>query len=149
MVLVAERAHPLSRAAEGFDLADVTFLLGDKQGCVLVKTNVYSVPIQAGTRVEARVIRCMSVSGAAAIDLPGTSAATAAGSMCWTWSITSTRCATSRVLWPARNRWRSGARQVAYPPATTRSGLGCWPGTASRTAPVPWLQWWRWERIRP
>ncbi len=55
MAMVAERPHLLPRAAEGFDLADVTFPLVDKQGCVLVKTNAYSVPIQAGTRVEARV----------------------------------------------------------------------------------------------
>jgi transposase len=55
MAIVAERAQLLPRAAEGFDLADVTFPLVDKQGCVLVKTNAYSVPIQAGTRVEARV----------------------------------------------------------------------------------------------
>ena len=40
---------------EGFDLAEVTFPLVDKQGCVLVKTNAYSVPLGAGIRVEARV----------------------------------------------------------------------------------------------
>ncbi len=43
------------RAPEGFDLADVTCPLVDKQGCVVIKTNAYSVPVKAGTRVEARV----------------------------------------------------------------------------------------------
>ena len=32
-----------------------TFPLVDKQGCVTVKTNAYSVPARAGSRVEARV----------------------------------------------------------------------------------------------
>ena len=53
--MVTERGHLLPRAPEGFDLADVTFPLVDKQGCVTVKTNAYSVPVKAGTRVEARV----------------------------------------------------------------------------------------------
>ena len=52
--MVAERDQLLPRAAEGFDLADVTFPLVDKHGCVIVKTNAYSVPIRAGKRVEAR-----------------------------------------------------------------------------------------------
>jgi hypothetical protein len=33
----------------------VVFPLIDKQGCITVKTNFYSVPIQSGVRVEARV----------------------------------------------------------------------------------------------
>ena len=53
--LAEERSHLLSRVTEGFDLADVVFPLVDKQGCVAVKTNFYSVPSRAGTRVEARV----------------------------------------------------------------------------------------------
>jgi transposase len=53
--MVAERDRLLPRAAEGVDLADVTFPLVDKQGCIIVKTNAYSVPAHAGTRVEARV----------------------------------------------------------------------------------------------
>lgn len=53
--LAEERSHLLSRVTEGFDLADVVFPLVDKQGCVAVKTNFYSVPARAGTRVEARV----------------------------------------------------------------------------------------------
>ncbi len=55
VALVAERGHLLPCAAEQFDLADVTFPLVDKQGCVVVGTNAYSVPLQAGTRAEARV----------------------------------------------------------------------------------------------
>ena len=53
--LAEERGHLPQRVAEGFDLADIVFPLVDKQGCVTVKTNFYSVPARAGTRVEARV----------------------------------------------------------------------------------------------
>jgi transposase len=50
-----ERDHLLPCATEGFDIAEIAFPLVDKQGCVLVKTNFYSVPMKAGTRVEARI----------------------------------------------------------------------------------------------
>ncbi len=53
--LAEERGPLLARATEGFDLAEVVFPLVDKQGCITVKTNFYSVPIRAGARVEARV----------------------------------------------------------------------------------------------
>ena len=53
--MVVERDHLTARVPEGFDLADVTFPLVDKHGCVLVKTNAYSVPLRVGSRVEARV----------------------------------------------------------------------------------------------
>ncbi|MCU4162288.1 IS21 family transposase [Acidiphilium sp. AL] len=53
--MAVERDHLLPRAAEGFDIAEISFPLVDKQGCVTVKTNFYSVPIKAGTRVEARI----------------------------------------------------------------------------------------------
>ena len=50
-----ERDHLLPCAAEGFDIAEIAFPLVDKHGCVLVKTNFYSVPVKVGTRVEARI----------------------------------------------------------------------------------------------
>jgi transposase len=53
--MAIERGHLLSCATEGLDLAEVMFPLVDKQGCVTVKTNFYSVPARAGTRVEARI----------------------------------------------------------------------------------------------
>ena len=53
--MILERPHLLPRAAEGFDLAEIAFPLVDKRGCIAVKTNLYSVPVKAGTRVEARV----------------------------------------------------------------------------------------------
>ena len=53
--MTAERPHLLPRSAEGFDLAEVVFPLVDKRGCVSVRTNLYSVPVKAGTRAEARV----------------------------------------------------------------------------------------------
>ncbi len=53
--LSTERDHLTPCVAEGFDLADVAFPIVDKQGCVAVRTNHYSVPTRAGTRVEARI----------------------------------------------------------------------------------------------
>jgi transposase len=53
--LAVERDHLLPLATEGFDLAEAAFPLVDKQGCVAVKTNFYSVPIKAGIRVQARI----------------------------------------------------------------------------------------------
>ncbi|SIR59223.1 IS21 family transposase, partial [Acidiphilium rubrum] len=50
-----ERDHLLPCATEGFDIAEIAFPLVDKHGCVLVKTNFYSVPVKVGTRVEARI----------------------------------------------------------------------------------------------
>ena len=48
VAMVAERDHLSARVPEGFDLADVTFPLVDKQGCAMVKTNAYSVPVARG-----------------------------------------------------------------------------------------------------
>ena len=53
--MATERDHLVPCVAEGFDLADIAFLIVDKQGCVAVRTNHYSVPSRAGTRVEARI----------------------------------------------------------------------------------------------
>ena len=53
--MATERDHLLPLAPEGFDLAEIVFPLVDKQGCVTIKTNLYSVPIKAGIRVEGRV----------------------------------------------------------------------------------------------
>lgn len=46
-----EQPHLLPLAAEAFDLAEVSFPQVDASGCVRVKTNAYSVPRRAGTRV--------------------------------------------------------------------------------------------------
>ena len=86
--MVAERDHLLGRVPEGFDLADV-FPLVDKQGCAMVKTNAYSVPVRAGSRVEARAYPLH-------IELWHSGRRVArherchAASTCWTWSIIST-----------------------------------------------------------
>ena len=53
--MTVERSHLLLRAAEGFDLAEIVFPLVDKRGCMAAKTNLYSVPVKADTRVEARM----------------------------------------------------------------------------------------------
>jgi transposase len=52
--LAVERDQLLPCACEGFELAEAVFPLVDKQGCVAVKANLYSVPLKAGTRVQAR-----------------------------------------------------------------------------------------------
>jgi len=41
---------------EGFDLAEVSFGLVDGKGCVKVRTNSYSVPVQPGIRVQVKVL---------------------------------------------------------------------------------------------
>jgi len=51
----AEQAHLLPLAAEGLDLAEVSFPAVDGSGCVRVRTNFYSAPLPAGTRVRAKV----------------------------------------------------------------------------------------------
>jgi transposase len=50
----AEQAHLLP-LAEGFDLAEVSFPKVDGSGCVRVRTNFYSAPLPADTRVQAKV----------------------------------------------------------------------------------------------
>ena len=138
VAMAAERDHLLRLAAEGFDLAEVTFPLVDKQGCVTVKTNGYSVPARAGSRVEARVHplhveiwqggrriarheRCHG-RRQQVLDLEH-------HLECW---------ATSQGRSPGAGRWSSGASPGAGLPAMTCSGIGCGPGTAIRTAPAPW-----------
>jgi transposase len=53
--LAIERDHLLAPAAEGFDLAEVSFPTVDGSGCVVVKTNAYSTPVRPGTRVQAKL----------------------------------------------------------------------------------------------
>jgi len=55
MAMVLERAHLLPLAEDGFDLVEVSFPTVTSLGCVKVKTNAYSVPVTAGTTVEARL----------------------------------------------------------------------------------------------
>ena len=53
--LLAEKEHLLPLAAEPFDLAEVSYPRVDQAGCAKVRTNSYSVPLKAGSLVEARV----------------------------------------------------------------------------------------------
>ncbi len=50
-----ERGHLRPLPEEGFDLAEVSFPMVDRAGCVRVRTNFYSAPAKAGSRIEARV----------------------------------------------------------------------------------------------
>ena len=50
-----EKQHLLPLPAEDFELAEVSFPTVDQAGCAKVRTNFYSVPLKAGSVVEARV----------------------------------------------------------------------------------------------
>ena len=52
--LIIERNHLLPLAEEGFDLAQISFPTVNGFGCVRVLTNTYSVPLPAGTTVQAK-----------------------------------------------------------------------------------------------
>jgi len=53
--MLVERPRLLPLAEAGFDLIEVSFPTVTSLGCVKVKTNAYSVPVQAGRTVEARL----------------------------------------------------------------------------------------------
>jgi transposase len=53
--MALEREHLLPLAKEGFDLAAVRFPAVNTSGCIKVLTNSYSVPLAAGTEVEAKI----------------------------------------------------------------------------------------------
>jgi len=54
-LMIEERAHLLPLAEQGFDLADVSFPRVDGLGCVRVRTNLYSAPVDVGKTVEVRL----------------------------------------------------------------------------------------------
>jgi transposase len=54
--MVIEREHLLPLAEEPFEIAEVSFHTVDGQGCVRVRTNWYSAPCSAGTRVRVCVL---------------------------------------------------------------------------------------------
>ncbi len=54
--MLLERPHLLPLAEEGFELAEVSCPLVSSLGTVKVRTNAYSVPLPAGTRVEAKIL---------------------------------------------------------------------------------------------
>lgn len=55
VVMAIERDHLLPLAAEDFDLAEVSFPTVNGLGCVKVRTNAYSAPLEVGTSVEAKL----------------------------------------------------------------------------------------------
>ena len=52
--LMVEREHLLPLATEGADLAQTSFPTVNGLGCVKVLTNTYSVPLPAGTQIQAK-----------------------------------------------------------------------------------------------
>lgn len=51
-----EREHLLALAAEGFELAEISFPVVDGKGCVKVRTNCYSTPLKPGTRTRVQLL---------------------------------------------------------------------------------------------
>jgi transposase len=56
LAMAEERRHLRPLAAEGFDLAEVSFPQVDAQGCVKVRTNRYSTPLRPGTKTRVRLL---------------------------------------------------------------------------------------------
>ena len=54
-LMIEERAQLLPLAEHGFDLADISFPRVDGLGCVRVRTNLYSAPVDVGRTVEVRL----------------------------------------------------------------------------------------------
>ena len=54
--LTIERGHLSPLAREGFELSETSFPVVDKKGCVRVRTNWYSTPLRAGTKVQAKIL---------------------------------------------------------------------------------------------
>ena len=53
--MLIERTHLLPLAEEDFDIVEVDFPTVNGFGCAKVRTNAYSVPVQAGVRVQAKI----------------------------------------------------------------------------------------------
>jgi hypothetical protein len=70
------RATLIGFPEAGFDLAEISFPRVDSAGCVLVKTNAYSVPVRAGTPVHAKLYPAHLRSGTTASWWPDMNAAT-------------------------------------------------------------------------
>jgi transposase len=58
-LLLTEKQHLRPLPGENFELAEVSFPKVDQSGCAKVLTNFYSVPLKAGTMVEARAYSSM------------------------------------------------------------------------------------------
>lgn len=56
VMMSMERNHLLPIPEYGFDLGEVCFPIVDGKGCVKVRTNRYSVPVKAGTRLRVVVL---------------------------------------------------------------------------------------------
>lgn len=53
--ILGQRTHLLPLADEDFDLVEVSFPKVNGFGCVKVRTNAYSAPVEAGTSVQAKI----------------------------------------------------------------------------------------------
>ncbi len=111
-----ERDRLLPLAPERFELVDTAFPVVNKQGCVAVKTNLYSSRSGPAPRRRRGPTPRMWKSGVPAARRRATSAATAVANKSSAWSTTSTFWTASPARSPAPNRCGSGARAGAGPP---------------------------------
>ena len=119
-----ERAHLLPLAEEGFELVETSFGLVNSQGCVKVRTNSYSVPLRAGTRVQVKVWPAQVEMWQEGRLWPDMTVATGAIRRFWIWNITWMCWSGSREHWRDRSRWSNGAGRGAGRPATISCGSG-------------------------
>ena len=120
--LLIEREFLLPLAAEGMDLAQTSFPTVNGLGCVKVLTNAYSVPLPAGTQVQAKTYASTVELWHDGRCVPAMSAAIDASNRSSISSITWMCCSGSQAHWPDRSRWNRNDRPASGRRASTRSG---------------------------
>jgi transposase len=133
--MVIEREHLLPLATEGADLAQTSFPTVNGLGCAKVMTNTYSVPLPAGTQVQAKAYASRVELWHGAVAWLSTSDVTGGNNRSWILSITWMCCIASLVLWLDRSRWSRNARLDYGRRASTGSGRRSWSATENRAGP--------------
>jgi len=120
--LLVERQHLLPLASEGMDLAHTSFPTVNGLGCVKVRTNSYSVPLPAGTKVHAKAY-------ASTVELwhEGTvwlaiRVAMGTSSRFSSWNTTSMCCGGSQAPWRDRRLSTNNGKRVCGRRVSTGSG---------------------------
>jgi len=115
-----EKEHLLPLAAEDFDLAEVSFRVSIRRMCA-AGTNFYSVPLKAGSVVEARVYSSVVEFRQAGVWWRSTSAVISGRSRSSISNTISKYSNGSLARCADRSRWRSAA-QGRWPESYDRSG---------------------------
>jgi hypothetical protein len=142
--VLIEREHLLPLLTEGLDLADTSFPAVNSMGCVKVLTNAYSVPLKAGTQVQAKAYASTVELWHDGRCVGRMSAATSATSRCSIWNIIWTCFPESRARWQDRAHWSNSAGQDFGPHRLTLSGRHSSHDTANKPAQGTWstcLSW--------